>query len=107
MLQAGDITGGADFARAKRYKKLTARLSSAQAKSRMAKLRSQSMYVLLFLIVIHVGAFAATRILQSQQKSHVTAVRTSSHVEGECLVMHDLNPEVQMIRETLLIKPVT
>ena len=80
VLQAGDITGGADFARAKRFKKLTARLSSAQAKSKMAKLRSQTMYVLLFLMVIHIGAFAATRILIAEQKTHIEAVwRLSPH----------------------------
>ena len=73
-MQAGDITGGADFARAKRFKKLTAKLSSPQAKDKMARLRSQSVYVLLFLIVIHIGAFAATRILGAQNKTYVTAV---------------------------------
>ncbi|DBB01294.1 TPA: hypothetical protein ACH3X3_011692 [Trebouxia sp. C0006] len=72
--EAGDITGGADFARAKRFKKLTARLSSAQAKTKMARLRSQTMYVLLFLMVIHIGAFAATRILIAEQKTHIEAV---------------------------------
>ena len=84
-IQAGDITGGADFARAKRYKKLTARLSSAQAKSKMAKLRSQSMYVMLFLIAIHTGAFAATRVLVAKQKSQVTAVwHLTVCISGSC-----------------------
>ena len=40
----------------------------------MARLRSQTMYVLLFLTVIHVGAFAATRILIAEQKTHIEAV---------------------------------
>ena len=75
-LQAGDITGGADFARAKRHKKLTARLSGAQVKSRSARLRSQAMYVLLFLVVMHTAAFAATRVLISQYKQHITQVQS-------------------------------
>ncbi len=40
----------------------------------MARLRSQTMYVLLFLMVIHIGAFAATRILIAEQKTHIEAV---------------------------------
>ena len=40
----------------------------------MARLRSQTMYVLLFLMVIHIGAFAATRILIAEQKTHIQAV---------------------------------
>ena len=88
-VQAGDITGGADFARAKRYKKLAARLSSAQAKSKMAKLRSQSMYVMLFLIAIHTGAFAATRVLVAKQKSQVTAVwHVTVFTNGSCTSIH-------------------
>ena len=75
MLQADDITGGADFARAKRYKKLTARLSSAEAKARMAKLRRQSVYVLLFLVLIHSAAFAVSRVLIKEAKDLVVAVR--------------------------------
>ncbi|DBA80194.1 TPA: hypothetical protein ACH3X2_007658 [Trebouxia sp. C0005] len=77
--EAGDITGGADFARAKRFKKLTARLSSAQAKSKMARLRSQTMYVLLFLMVIHIGAFAATRVLIAEQKTNIEAVTSAGN----------------------------
>ena len=40
----------------------------------MARLRSQTMYVLLFLMLIHIGAFAATRILITEQKTHIEAV---------------------------------
>ncbi len=40
----------------------------------MARLRSQTMYVLLFLMVVHIGAFAATRILIAEQKTHIEAV---------------------------------
>lgn len=73
-LQAGDASSGADFARAKRHKKLSARLNSAAARYKMAKLKRQSLYVLLFLLVIHTAAFVATRVLLADERSHVNSV---------------------------------
>lgn len=78
-LQGGDVSSGADFARAKRYKKLTARLNSATARSKMTWLRRHSLYVLLFLIAAHTGGFIATRLLLASQKSHVASVCTLLH----------------------------
>ena len=84
VVQAGDITGGADFARAKRHKKLSARLTSAQVKKRSSRLRSQAMYVLLFLVVIHSAAFIATRVLISQYKNHIMQVQNLSFSNMAC-----------------------
>lgn len=74
-MQAGDVSSGADFARAKRHKKLSARLNSATARARMTWLKRHSVYVLLFLLVTHTGGFIATRVLLESLKAHVTSVR--------------------------------
>ena len=75
-LQAGDVSNAADFARAKRHKKLSARLNSAAARSKMTWLKRHAIYVLLFLIVTHTAGFIATRVLLASEKSHVASVRT-------------------------------
>lgn len=69
------MSSGADFARAKRHKKLSARLNSSAARSRMTWLKRHSVYVLLFLLVTHTGGFIATRVLLGDLKAHVASVR--------------------------------
>ena len=68
------MSSGADFARAKRHKKLSARLNSATARSKMTWLKRHSIYVLLFLIATHTGGFIATRLLLASEKSQVASV---------------------------------
>ncbi|KAL3155070.1 hypothetical protein ABBQ38_011135 [Trebouxia sp. C0009 RCD-2024] len=72
--EAGDVSSGADFARAKRHKKLSARLNSAAARSQMVWLKRHAVYVLLFLVVTHTAAFVATRVLVGSETSQVGSV---------------------------------
>ncbi len=89
-LQDGDVSSGADFARAKRHKKLSARLNSPTARSKIVRLQRHSIYVLLFLILTHTGAFIATRVLLGDEKSHVASVRMFLGIEmlGIDLLFH-------------------
>ena len=80
-LQAGDASSGADFARAKRHKKLSARLQSAAARSKMSMLKRQSTYVMGLLVLLHIGAFAATRVLLNQEKAYVHSVSNLVHCD--------------------------
>ena len=68
----------ADFARAKRYKKLTAKLNSGQTKAKSDSWRKHAQLAILFLAVIHTAAFITSRVMLSSQSSFVTLVSHSS-----------------------------
>lgn len=73
-MQGGDNMNAADFARAKRYKKVTAKLNTGQVKAKSDTWRKHAQRVLLFLIVVHTVGFIVTRVLTSTQHSYVDLV---------------------------------
>ena len=76
--QGGDNMNAADFARAKRYKKVTAKLNTGQVKAKSDRWRRHAQAVLLFLIVVHTAAFVVSRVLSTTQKSYISLVSPSS-----------------------------
>ena len=75
----------ADFARAKRYKKVTAKLNTGQVKAKSDRWRKHAQYVLLFLITVHTAAFIASRVLTNTQRNYISLVRVCALV----YVLHD------------------
>ena len=70
----------ADFARAKRYKKLTAKLNSGQTKAKSDAWRRHAQLAILFLAVIHTAAFIVSRVMLSSQTEYVNLVSLSTYL---------------------------
>jgi hypothetical protein len=79
-LQAGaeDNVGSADFARAKRYKKVIKLLNSNRTRKAISALKARSKQIMVALVLVHVAVFATTRILLNTHQSLLDQVRPPS-----------------------------
>lgn len=68
-------TSTADFARARRFKKVLKMLSSNRSKKAIQALKSRSRIILLCMIIVHVIMFAVFRILYHGHHNIINQVR--------------------------------
>ena len=68
-------TSTADFARARRFKKVLKMLSSNRSKKAIQALKSRSRIILLCMILVHVIMFAVFRILDNGHNTIINQVR--------------------------------